>query len=65
MWNMAKEPAMQDYEYWMDLITNDLDSWDAGTLKAHLDIEGVAEDVQSKILKARLSLCESGHQPSP
>ena len=56
---------MQDYDYWMDLVKNDLDAWDAGTLKAHLEIEGIAEELQKRILTARLSLHESNHQPYP
>jgi len=62
---MVRESTMQDYDYWMDLIKNDLDAWDAGTLKAHLEIEGVAEELQKRILTARLSLYESNHQPYP
>ena len=56
---------MQSYEYWIDLIKNDLDSWDTGTLKTHLEIEGVSECLQKRILTARLSLCESSHQSHP
>ena len=56
---------MHSFEFWMDIIKNDLDSWDEGTLKANLEIEGVAEDLQKRILAARLSLCESNQQSDP
>ena len=47
---------MQDYDFWMDIIINDLDSWDIDTLQAHLDIEGISGELQDRIIKARSDL---------
>lgn len=54
---------MDSYEFWLDIISNDLGSWDVGTLRSHLEIEGITGDEQEKIVKAKLSLDELNRQP--
>jgi len=44
------------YDMWVDVISNDLDAWDEGTLRHHLDVEGILGDEQEAIVKARFSL---------
>tara|TARA_B110000971_G_scaffold67340_1_gene69055 strand:+ start:323 stop:520 length:198 start_codon:yes stop_codon:yes gene_type:complete len=47
------------YDMWVDVISNDLDAWDEGTLRHHLDVEGILGDEQEAIVKARSALVES------
>jgi hypothetical protein len=64
---LQKENFMDDYkidedkiiyDMWVDIISQDLDSWDEGTLRHHLDVEGILGNQQEAIVKARLSLYE-------
>jgi hypothetical protein len=47
------------YDMWVDIISHDLDAWDEGTLRHHLDVEGILGDEQEAIVKARSALVES------
>jgi hypothetical protein len=47
-----------DHAMWVEVITADPASWDVGTLRAHLDIEGVTGKAQERLVKVRLALDE-------
>ena len=59
---IIKDRAITDHSLWVEIITADPFSWDVGTIRAHLDIEGVTGKAQERIIKARLALDAPSHQ---
>jgi hypothetical protein len=53
-----KDRPITDHSLWLEVITADPASWDVGTLRAHLDIEGVTGKAQERLVKVRLALDE-------
>jgi len=51
-----EQEDMHNYDMWADLILNDPDAWDIGTLTAHLDIEGITGQLRQDIIKVKLNL---------
>ena len=49
---------LSDHDMWIELVKLDPDSWDEGTLRAHLEIEGVTGDEQDKLVKLCLDPSE-------